>query len=74
MMLGETDLLLSMLALIDAALVASLIVMIIISGYEILSVSSREMTPSFHGPAELTSDRLGSRLLNNYCNLLDSSA
>ena len=34
MMLGETDLLLSMLALIDAALVASLIVMVIISGYE----------------------------------------
>ena len=34
MMQGETDLLLSMLALIDAALVASLIVMVIISGYE----------------------------------------
>jgi uncharacterized protein (TIGR00645 family) len=34
MSLGETDLLLQMLALIDAALVASLIVMVIISGYE----------------------------------------
>jgi uncharacterized protein (TIGR00645 family) len=34
MTLGETDLLLSMLALIDSALVASLIVMVIISGYE----------------------------------------
>ena len=34
MLQGETDLLLSMLALIDAALVASLIVMVIISGYE----------------------------------------
>jgi uncharacterized protein (TIGR00645 family) len=32
--LGETDLLLKMLSLIDAALVASLIVMVIISGYE----------------------------------------
>jgi uncharacterized protein (TIGR00645 family) len=34
MALGETDLLLKMLSLIDAALVASLIVMVIISGYE----------------------------------------
>ena len=32
--LGETDLILKMLSLIDAALVASLIVMVIISGYE----------------------------------------
>lgn len=32
--LGETDTILSMLALIDAALVASLVVMVIISGYE----------------------------------------
>jgi uncharacterized protein (TIGR00645 family) len=34
MSLGETDLLLQMLALIDATLIASLIVMVIISGYE----------------------------------------
>ena len=34
MSFGETDLLLQMLSLIDAALVASLIVMVIISGYE----------------------------------------
>ena len=33
-MLGETDTILKMLALIDAALVASLVVMVIISGYE----------------------------------------
>jgi len=32
--LGETDTILKMLALIDAALVASLVVMVIISGYE----------------------------------------
>jgi uncharacterized protein (TIGR00645 family) len=32
--LGEAELVLSMLALIDAALVASLIVMVMISGYE----------------------------------------
>jgi uncharacterized protein (TIGR00645 family) len=34
LVLGETDTILKMLALIDAALVASLVVMVIISGYE----------------------------------------
>ena len=32
--LGDTDTILKMLGLIDAALVASLVVMVIISGYE----------------------------------------
>ena len=46
--LGDTDTILKMLGLIDAALVASLVVMVIISGYENFVSRFDEMTASVH--------------------------
>jgi uncharacterized protein (TIGR00645 family) len=55
--LAETDLLLKMLALIDAALVASLIVMVIISGYEnfVSSFDASETQLTWLGKIDISS-------------------
>jgi uncharacterized protein (TIGR00645 family) len=55
--LQETDLLLKMLGLIDAALVASLIVMVIISGYEnfVSSFDANEAQLSWLGKIDISS-------------------